>query len=242
MSEILHDCLPYELLPKRPLPAVAPLDPEKLLIKDRAYALQMAERERLIAVCKEDVIRLESSAMVSAQELLENVIKFLPKLGGFSKVEDQITCPDGRVVEIEHSDPLVSLGRLVQNDFCILSKKNDEHILSGAVLCFPASWSLEEQFLRPLSFIHAPIEAYDQVVARRVQRLFNGIKPDRPLWRFNELYYEKPDLFQPRKTSNRRPVLKNSDRRFLRSERQVIFRLPNSKSVVFAIHTHVLKI
>ena len=129
----------------------------------------------------------------------------------------------------------------MQSDFCILDKKFDEHILKGAVLCFPSSWSLEEQFLRPLSIIHAPIKPYDQDVTRRVQRLFDGIKPQKPLWRFNELYYDRPDLYQPRTTSNRRPVLNGPDRRYLRSERQVLFRLPRTKVIVFSIHTHVLK-
>ena len=151
-------------------------------------------------------------------------------------------CPDGRVVSLDYSEPLLTLGNLVQCDFCILQKHKDEHVLKGAILCFPSSWSLEEQFLQPLSIIHGPIQSYDKDVTRRVQRLFDGIKPQKPLWRFNELYYDAPDLFQPRKTANRRPILKGTDRRFLRSERQVLFRLPRSNSVIFSIHTHILKV
>ena len=55
-------------------------------------------------------------------------------------------------------------------------KHKDEHVLKGAILCFPSSWSLEEQFLRPLSIIHGPIQSYDKDVTRRVQRLFDGIR------------------------------------------------------------------
>ena len=77
MKEILQDRLPYELVPKRPLPAVAPLEPEKLLIKDSTYAGQMAERERLIRDFKKDVIRLDPSAFEESQELLDYVLKFL---------------------------------------------------------------------------------------------------------------------------------------------------------------------
>ena len=241
MKEILHDSLPYDLSRKRPLPAVAPLEPEKLLIKDSAYAAQMAERERLIKDYKKDVIQLDPSAFEAAQELLDYILNLLPFLDGFTRDNHYISCPDGRSVFLNYSDPLTTLGCLLQSDFCILDKHNEEHILKGAVLCFPSSWSLEEQFLRPLSIIHAPIKAYDQDVTRRVQRLFDGIKPQKPLWRFNELYYDRPDLYQPRTTSNRRPVLNGPDRRYLRSERQVLFRLPHTKVIVFSIHTHVLK-
>lgn len=241
MKEILHDSLPYDLSRKRPLPAVAPLEPEKLLIKDSAYAAQMTERERLIKDYKKDVIQLDPSAFEAAQELLDYILNLLPFLDGFTRDNHYIFCPDGRSVFLNYSDPLTTLGCLVQSDFCILDKHNDEHILKGAVLCFPSSWSLEEQILRPLSIIHAPIKAYDQDVTRRVQRLFDGIKPQKPLWRFNELYYDRPDLYQPRTTSNRRPVLNGPDRRYLRSERQVLFKLPRTKVIVFSIHTHVIK-
>ena len=209
---------------------------------DSAYALQMAERERLIKDHKKDVMRLDPMAFEVAQELLETVLNFLPLLDGFNITKDIVKCPDGRVVSLDYSEPLLTLGNLVQCDFCILQKHKDEHVLKGAILCFPSSWSLEEQFLRPLSIIHGPIQSYDKDVTRRVQRLFDGIKPQKPLWRFNELYYDTPNLFQPRKTANRRPILIGTDRRFLRSERQALFRLPRSNSVIFSIHTHILKV
>ena len=221
---------------------MAPLDPKNLIIIDSAYALQMAERERLIKDRKKDVTRLDPMAFEAARELLETVLNFLPLLHGFNITKEIVKCPDGRVVSLDYSEPLSTIGNLVQCDFCILEKHKDEHVLKGAILCFPSSWSLEEQFLRPLSIIHGPIQSYDKDVTRRVQRLFDGIKPQKPLWRFNELYYDTPNLFQPRKTANRRPILKGTDRRFLRSERQVLFRLPRSNSVIFSIHTHILKV
>ena len=221
---------------------MAPLDPKNLIIIDSAYALKMAERERLIKDRKKDVTRLDPMAFGAARELLETVLNFLPLLRGFNITKEIVKCPDDRVVSLDYSEPLSTIGNLVQCDFCILQKHKDEHVLKGAILCFPSSWSLEEQFLQPLSIIHGPIQSYDKDVTRRVQRLFDGIKPQKPLWRFNELYYDAPDLFQPRKTANRRPILKGTDRRFLRSERQVLFRLPRSNSVIFSIHTHILKV
>ena len=133
------------------------------------------------------------------------------------------------------------LGRLVQNDFCILQKKDNEHVLTAAALCFPASWSLEEKFLKPLIDIHVPVEAYDDNIAKRVQRLFDGLQINRPVWRFNALYYEDPNLFQPRSVNQPRRKPAPNKVKYFRSERQTIIKLPKSGAIIFGIHTFVVR-
>ncbi len=237
---IFQKKIPYDLSKKRPLPAIAPLEPAQWLIVDDAYRAQMAERERLLNGKRKAVIALDQTALDAAKELLNEVVLFLKKSPDFTKNEDTFTCPDGRTVFIDRNDPLVTLGRLVQNDFCILQKKHEEHVLTGAVLCFPASWSLAQKFMRPLTVIHDPVAPYDADIAKRVQRLFDGIKVDRPLWRFNALYYTTPELFQPRRENNRRVIPEKDQARYFRSERQTLIRLPQTGAVVFGIHTFVL--
>ena len=171
---------------------------------------------------------------------MNEVVFFLEKSPSFTKKEGTVTCPDGRAIFIDQNDPLATLGRLVQNDFCILQKKHKEHILTGAVLCFPANWSLAEKFMRPLTVIHEHVVPYDANIAKRVQRLFDGIKVDRPLWRFNALYYATPELFQPRRENDRRIIPEINLECYLRSERQTLIRLPQTGAVVFGIHTFVL--
>jgi hypothetical protein len=129
---------------------------------------------------------------------------------------------------------------LVQEDLCILQKSGDEHVLTAAALCFPASWRLSEKYMRPLIGIHEPVDSYDDNIARRVQRMFDGIRPHRPLWRFNALWYDDPGLFQPRSALAPRDVTDAHTARFLRSERQSLSRLPETDAVVFSIHTFVL--
>ena len=240
MDSIFQTQLPYDIEQSKSLPGTSPLNPEEWLMKDEAYAGQMSERERLISTHRDDVIAMDDVAKASAGELLEKTIDFLPRLGGFIREQDRIICPDGRVVMLETSDPMATLGRLVQNDFCILHQQGDEHILSAAVLCFPASWSLGEKFMRPLSVIHEPVEEYDENITKRVQRMFNGIKVDRPLWRFNTLNYEHPQLFHPRTHTTRRDPQPFNGGKYLRSERQTLTRLPKTGAVIFSIHTFIL--
>jgi hypothetical protein len=74
-----------------------------------------------------------------------------------------------------------------------------------------------------------------------VQRLFDGIRSGRPLWRFNALNYADPTLHQPRSESDRRPERHDDTAAYLRSERQSLWRLPRTQAVVFGIHTFVVK-
>ena len=118
-------------------------------------------------------------------------------------------------------------------------KQGEEHVMTGAMLCFPASWSLEQKFMKSLVKIHVPVDEYTPDIARRVQRVFDGIKVERPMWRANYLFYNDPELFQPHKEKDRRDYDAGKPK-WLRVERQTLKRLPETKAVVFAIHTYVL--
>ena len=237
-AAILQTRLPFDATPRR-LPGVAPLDPGDWLHTDEAHAAQMALRDRLIAQRPEKVLRLDPAARPAADELLDTVLSHLMPRPGYRVGRDEVTRPDGIAVPLDRDHPMATLGRLAQEDFCLLEKRGDEHVLTAAALCFPAGWSLDEKFLRPLVRIHAPVAEYDADLARRVQRLFDGVQPGRPLWRFNHLPYSDPALFQPmREADRRKPPTEAAP--YLRSERQCIVRLPRSRAVVFSIHTYVL--
>jgi len=72
-----------------------------------------------------------------------------------------------------------------------------------------------------------------------VQRLFDGVRAGRPMWRANLLRYDAPDLHQPRTEDDPRPA-GGPDAKYARSERQSVLRLPETGAVVFAIHTSVV--
>ena len=223
----------------RALPGIQPERGPWLRV-DEAYGAQMARRDALLRRQPEDVLYLDPMAMPAAQELLAIVTQALPELG-FGLSGQTVTCPDGRRVDLAALSPLEGLGRILQNDFVIMQRRGHQHVLTGAVLCFPASWRLSEKAGRPLTDIHVPVGEYTDDLARRVQRLFDGIQVGRPLWRFNRLWYHDPELFQPRSASAPRRVGSGSATGpYYRSERQTLLRLPHSGAVIFAIHTYVL--
>jgi hypothetical protein len=78
-------------------------------------------------------------------------------------------------------------------------------------------------------------------MAARVQRMFDAIRPGRPLWRQNALALCRPDLYQPR-IGGRAAGEAHLDTPYLRSERQCLLRLPKTGAIVFSIHTYVLPV
>ena len=242
MPVILQDRLPFIpwMDPRTArLPGVLPVT-DDWLHQDEAFAGQMAARDLLIAGQRGAVHAILPQAQAAAAELLDLVLANLRCNPGYQIGADVVRRPDGVAVPLDRQQPLLTSGRLVQEDLCLMQSQGDEHVLTGAVLCFPASWTLAQKIGKPLSSIHQPVLPYTADIGRRVQRMFNAIRPDQPLWRMNYLCYDDPDLHQPRLETERRPH--PQDRVYLRAERQCFVRLAVSQAVVFSIHTYVVRV
>jgi hypothetical protein len=240
-TPILQDRLPH--LPwidprTRRLPGILPVEGRDWLRLDEAYAPQMALRDRLIAAQPEVVHALLPQARPAGEELYQATLDWLRTAPGFTFGAGSVARPDGITVPLDPSRPLLTLGRLVQEDLCLMERQGEEYVLTGGVLCFPASWSLAQKLGRPLTGIHDPVPVYDADIAKRVARLFDAIRPEQPLWRMNYLTYDDFVLHQPRREGERRPQPQGHV--FIRCERQCLLRLPETRAVVFTIHTYVV--
>lgn len=240
-APILQDRLPlhpWEQAATRRLPGIQPVEGRDWLRVDEAYAGQMALRDRLIAGQPEVVHALLPTARPAAEELYRKVLDWLSGEPGFTLGADKVTRPDGVTVALDPAQPLLTLGRLVQQDLCLMEENGTEYDLTGAILCFPASWTLAQKLGRPMTGIHQPVAIYDETLAARVHRLLSAIRPDQPLWRMNFFTYDSFHLHHPRVEGDwrRQPT----GRSYVRCERQTLLRLPETKAVLFAIHTIVV--
>ena len=224
---------------QRRLPGIRPLEADDWLMVDDAYAAQMAERDRLIAERPGEVMAALPEAAPAVAELMERFPSALAGLPGYRVGRGAVTRPDGVRVALDPARPLATLGRLSQADLCLMERRGAEHVLTAAVLCFPAGWTLAEKLGRPLVRIHAPVAEYGPELAARVQRLFDAIRPEQPLWRVNVLAYATPELFAPRTEGDPRPQPAGHGG-YVRSERQCLVKLPRTGAVVFSIHTAVV--
>jgi dimethylamine monooxygenase subunit A len=242
MAPILQSHLPFApwMDPRTSrLPGVLPLIDEDWTWVDDAFAGQMAERDRLIASNPTAVNALQDRGRPAANELYQMILERLRHRQGYELTPQSVRRPDGVEVMLDPDRPLLTLGRLVQEDLCLMEQDDAEHVLTGAILCFPAGWTLTQKLDRPLTHVHAPVASYDADIARRVQRMFDAIRTEQPLWRANSLIYDDPTLYQPRLEGVPRP--KPVHNAYARSERQCFVRLPKTRAVVFAIHTYVVR-
>lgn len=243
MEPVLQKSLPFApwMLPHtRRMPGTQQMDPADWLRVDDAYAGQMALRERLIAESLPLVHGMTPQGAAAADELYAKVVaEELPRLG-FVRDGNRVTRPDGAVVVLDAAQPLVTLGRLFQNDFCLMEQDGQgEHLLSAAILCFPAGWTLAEKLGRPMMRIHQPVAKYDEDIGRRVQRLMDGLQPGRPIWRANA-HHSRAPLFNPLREDHGK-VSDQGAMPWIRSERQCLLRLPETRAIVFSIHTYVVR-
>lgn len=246
MTEIVQASLPFAPWadPRtRRLPGILPMPADEWLQIDDAFAAQMAERDRLIAIRPDAVHALAERGRPAAEELYDRLLAELVRMPGYRVGAHSVTRPDGVEVALDRGAPLLTLGRLVQEDLCLLEQAEGEpeHVLTGAVLCFPSNWTLAEKFLRPLIRIHVPVASYDDDVARRVQRLFDAIRPEQGLWRANAGHCGDAILFRPRREADPPRRDRGPDMPYIRSERQTLVRLPQTRAVVFGIHTYVVR-
>lgn len=223
----------------RRLPGTVPLGDMPWLWPDEAYAGQMALRDRLVAEAPETVIAALPESGPAVEELYRLVLSELAALPGFRMDVDAVQRPDGARVARD-APRLAQLARLVQEDLCVMEAGAEGHVLTAATLLFPAYWTLSEKLGRPLVGLHAPVPVYDADIARRVQRLFDGLAPERPIWRFNLHPQDSDALFTPRREGD--PARHRARRpRYFRSERQILRRLPETGAVVFSIKTYLVE-
>lgn len=220
---------------RSPLPRVQPVQGPWITVDD-AYGAQVAERQQLLEHRPDDVlVRPETRLVEPLAAGLRHAFEAHPD---FAVPDDGVRCPDGQLRPLRLDRILEDAASILQEDLCLLERRHDVHVLVSAVLCFPASWTLSEKIGRPLWQVHRTVDAYDQNIGGRVERLLSGLREDTPLWRSNLLRYEAPDLYQPRSEyAPARP--EPEDGPWWRSERQTFVRLAPDL-VLFAIHTRVV--
>lgn len=245
-----RDYAPYA--PGRPLVALDlnPLDLTDWLEIDEHLPANLAEKRRLLAERPGEVLAALPEAGPGAAETLAVLIDHLllqfpaiyQRRGG-----ELMNRATGEVWPLTGSamPPLELAGRLVQEDLCLLGRDaaTGHYRLTAASLCFPSRWVLAEKLGRPLDAIHQPVPTYAERLGARMNRLFDRLVVEKPVWRLNWSVIDDPALFQP--TLRPRPAgappitaANAGDWLYLRIERQTLRRLPLSGDILFTIHIY----
>jgi hypothetical protein len=225
---VLH--LPYEAGPQRMTLGLTAITEADWLERDAQTAPQIAERIRLLAERRADVLADTPGADAACAELRA-------MLAGHLGIPLRATT--------EH--PLAEICPWAAEDFCLIRPSAEGPLLIAAILCFPSRWRLADKIGRPLMAIHKPVPTYAETIGRPVDRFMGAIKPGRLAVRYNWSVHEDPTLFQP--TGHGRGDFDPSitpenagEALWLRVERQTFRLLPESGVVVFGIRTHVTRL
>ena len=224
------------------LPGIRPLAPGDWLRADGDFAGTMALRTHLVATRRDAVLGAVPGAGDAARLALDRVLTELRAMPGYAVSADAVFRPDGGRVPLA-ADPLEVLALAVQEDVCVMARgAAGAHVLVAAALCFPAEWTLAEKLGRGLPAIHAPVASYDPAIAARVQRLFDGLHPGRPLERSNAHRHDHGRRHAPRREAE--PKARASDARWLRRERQCLVGLGPGRGgpALFTIRTYMTPI
>ena len=245
------DYAPFKAGPFRLSMGLVHLDLKDWIKPDDNLPAELKEKERLLTECYDQVFCVLPEAEPGSQETLALLIEHLPnrfpdiyKRSG-DHIENMAT---GQRWNIRTTalHPLDLAGRLTQEDLCLMQWRADTAVyhLVGASLCFPTRWRLADKIGKPLNTIHAPIPGYEEQLASTMDKFFNRLRVDKPVWRLNWSVMDDPTLFQPtghgRKGVNTDITADNAgDKLWLRMERQTLRRLPHTQDILFTIRVHV---
>ena len=213
---------------------------------DERLPAYLREKDRLFRDRPTEVFAAEPGTDGAQREVLALLADHLPvRLPQIYRRDgDAVRIAPDTVVSLADDPPLLTAARLVQDDLVLMRRGESSWRLAAASLSFPSSWSLAEKFGRPIHEVHAPVPGFGGGTrnAELIARMFDNLRPETPVIRWNWSLYGDDRLFHP-------DVVGPQERRFgagaqaehvvLRSERQTLRRLPLSGDIVFTIKTAV---
>ncbi|UYN98709.1 MAG: DUF3445 domain-containing protein [Devosia sp.] len=225
-----------------------PLDPADWLEPDQAMADQLREKHRLFRDQERAVFAQLPGSSAAQAELLALLAGYLParfperwqRQGPAMHV-----VPTGATVALDDgASPLAIAARLVQDDLMLLQRQDQGWHLVAASLCFPSSWRLADKIGQRLDAIHTPVPGFGPGTrqAEIMARMFDAMRPETPMIRWNFSLYGDDRLFHPDSAGPDAPRFGSGQRAdpvFLRVERQTLRKLPETGAIAFTIRISI---
>lgn len=136
--------------------------------------------------------------------------------------------------------PLLAAARLAPDDLVLMESAGGEWRLTALSLTSPTFFSAGEVIGKSLAELHGPVTGYETRFLRRVQRIFDGLRPELILQRRNWTLVNSPESFTPHAQPIRARIGDISpeaagEALFLRVERQSLRRLARTGAALFTI-------
>jgi hypothetical protein len=230
---------PYDGSSKLFAIGLKPLDLSDWIDADERLVADLAEKERLAATRWDEVFVGEAGTEASQAEVLALLAEHLPqRFPELYRRNGDTMRVAGRAVALDGLPALWTAARLVQEDLVIMRCGEAGWRLAAASLCFPSSWRLADKFRRPIHEMHAPVPGFGGGTrnAELIARMFDNMRHETPMIRWNWSVYGDAELFHPHNSPPRRfGDSARAEHVFLRVERQTLRLLPQRRDILFTI-------
>ncbi|MEP1208728.1 MAG: DUF3445 domain-containing protein [Rhizobiaceae bacterium] len=220
-----------------------PLADGNFLHIDEDFLSYRDQKQALYGRVFDEVCIAEPGTLDAQREVEELVIDKLksryPHLYEFSGEDgsDAVCQQTGTRIQCNRDMPLSSAALLIPDDLVLMRRDDSGWRLVAGSMAFPASWSLAEKMSRPLEAVHGPVPLSAQM-SLRINRIFDGLQPSIPVWRTNWSLDQDDELRQSRlENQKREEAAKINSNVYFRTEFQTLYKLPESKDILFTIHT-----
>ncbi|MDE2486603.1 MAG: DUF3445 domain-containing protein [Alphaproteobacteria bacterium] len=140
--------------------------------------------------------------------------------------------------------PLLAAARRTPDDLCLMEKTQGAWRLTALSLSAGTFFTASEVVGKSLAELHGPVNGFSERLLTRVQRIFEGLRPDLVLERRNWTVVNSTELHTPDPAPIRARIgeidLRDAGQALqIRVERQTLRRLPRTGGAVFTIRVHL---
>ena len=239
---------PYDGSSKLFTIGLKPLDLAQWIDCDGNLRAYLDEKDRLMTRVPREVLAALPGSEDAQDEALMLLADHLPECYPdiYQRMGPQIdVVPAFRRIRLD--DPLMPrlllASGLVQEDLVILQKHQDGWTVTAGTLAFPSSWRLSDKLGKPMHDVHGPVPDFNAGTrnAMMIERMFDNLRPDMPVMRWNWSLYGDDVLHHPEAGNGGRRFGEGeiAEHVFLRVERQTLRKLPQSGAILFTIRIYV---
>ena len=224
---------------------LAPIDPANWIEPDELLAAQLTLKDSILAQERAAAFGALAGSAAGQAEVLELLGAHLPARYPeiYRRENDALRIlPADRLVAPGDEPALLTASRLVQEDLLLMRRDEQGWRLVAGSLCFPSTWVLGEKLGRTMEAIHGPVPGYAGATADRVARIFDNLRAEQPVERFNWSIYGDARLRYNQSKQDplaRFPPGRPLSHAHIRVERQTLRRLPRSGDILFTVRVHV---
>ena len=222
---------------------VRPLDVADWIDVDDQLNAYLDEKARLVAAHPTETFAAEPGTEEAQAEVRDLLAAYLPeRFPDLYRRDGRTMQIAGRRIDLTAEPSLRTAALMVQEDLVLMRKGENGWRLAAASLSFPSSWKLADKFGKPMHAVHAPVPGFAEGTrnAGMIERMFDHLRPEMPVLRWNWSLFSDLALYHPEPSHPIGPRFgATGEKAVLRIERQTLRRLPRSGDILFTIRIYV---